>query len=142
MGDRLTEDYLKEPSLYQALLDNNSYSDALKIKLSWSIKCPIRESLNWNITAKVELHKKDDAFQIQAKDCLPLIEIPLHLLQKVDSKFEEEEKGESHAHFLLSFSKNSSSGAYAFWELCIGEEGSNKFKTEFYPIQRVDWIES
>lgn len=53
MGDRLTEDYLKDPSLYQALLESTTHSEATKVKLSWSIKCPIKDSLNLNISAKV-----------------------------------------------------------------------------------------
>ncbi len=53
MGDRLTEDYLREPNLYHALLESTAHSDAVKVKLSWSIKCPIKENLNLNVSAKV-----------------------------------------------------------------------------------------
>ena len=137
MSDRLTDDLIKEPSLYHALLETSPYSEAIKVKLGWSIKCPIRESLNLNVSAKVYWAHQGDAFQLQAKDCLPILEIPLNLLHKVEGKFEEEAKGESHAGFMLSYAKNSSTGAYTFWELWMAEEGSCKFKTDFYPIQRV-----
>lgn len=80
---------------------------------------------------------KGDAFQIQAKDCLPALEIPLNLLHKVDGKFEEEDRGESHAGFVLSYFKNCSTGAYSFWELWMAQDSSYKFKTDLYPIQRV-----
>lgn len=71
---------------------------------------------------------------------MPLLEINFNLLQKLESKFDEESTGESSVGFLLSQAKNNLNGSYCFWELCMAEDKGCTFSEDFYPIQRVEAI--
>lgn len=138
MLERFAEEFDRDNMNFQEMLDGMPFGEKSKQKLHWSHKPRVKESLKLTVAQKVGSADQGESFQVIAKECLPAFEIPLTLINKLSAKFEEGSASESMTGFLLCSMKRAATGAYAFWEMMLAEDGSLcRFAQDFYPIHRV-----